>query len=189
MAALLGTSLVLVLALAIPRAAFGAEEAGANLPELWVAQKDAGAAASRNAKPAVAPDWGAQKSYVIPALEILGFQFLLNRYDRYHYGCCEFNVNASSIRRNLSNGWVTDSDGFTVNQLGHPYGGSMYHGFARSAGLNYWESLAYTVVGSAAWEIAGETTPPSRNDQITTGFGGSFLGESLFRMANLVLEQ
>lgn len=45
------------------------------------------------------------------------------------------------------------------------------------------------MVGSAAWEIAGETTPPSRNDQITTGFGGSFLGEALFRMSSLVLEQ
>jgi hypothetical protein len=39
------------------------------------------------------------------------------------------------------------------------------------------------------WEIAGETTPPSRNDQITTSFGGAFLGEALYRMANLVLEQ
>jgi hypothetical protein len=39
------------------------------------------------------------------------------------------------------------------------------------------------------WEIAGETTPPSKNDQITTSFGGSFLGESLFRMASLVLER
>ena len=28
-----------------------------------------------------------------------------------------------------------DSDPFTINQLGHPYQGSMYHGFARSAGL------------------------------------------------------
>jgi hypothetical protein len=64
----------------------------------------------------------------------------------------------------------------------------MYHGFARSAGLGYWEASAYTFLGSAFWEIAGETTPPSFNDQINTGIGGSFLGEALFRMANLVLE-
>ena len=37
----------------------------------------------------------------------------------------------------------------TVNQLGHPYQGSMYHGFARSAGFNYWESAGYTFAGSA----------------------------------------
>jgi hypothetical protein len=64
----------------------------------------------------------------------------------------------------------------------------MYFGFARSAGLGFWESFAYTFAGSALWEIAGETTPPSKNDQINTGIGGAFLGETLFRMASLVLE-
>ena len=65
----------------------------------------------------------------------------------------------------------------------------MYHGFARSAGINYWESLGYTFAGSVLWEIAGETTPPSKNDQIASGIGGSFLGEALFRMSSLVLEK
>jgi Domain of unknown function (DUF3943) len=88
----------------------------------------------------------------------------------------------------LRHSWVVENDPFQVNQLGHPYQGSIYHGFARSAGLNYWESLAYTFAGSLFWEIAGETTPPSKNDQIASGIGGSFLGESLFRMASLVLE-
>lgn len=129
-----------------------------------------------------------RKSYWIPAAEIVGFDLLLNGFNRTFIDD-DYKSNVSSIRRNLSSSWNVDKDPFTTNQLGHPYQGSVYHGFARSAGLDYWESLAYTVVGSAAWEIAGETTPPSRNDQITTGFGGSFLGESLFRMANLVLEQ
>jgi len=53
--------------------------------------------------------------------------------------------------------------------------------------LNYWEALGYTFAGSALWEIAGERSPPSRNDQINTGIGGSFLGEILFRLANLTL--
>jgi hypothetical protein len=65
----------------------------------------------------------------------------------------------------------------------------MYHGFARSAGLSYWESAGYTFAASAAWELAGERTQPSRNDQIASGIAGSFFGEALFRMANLVLEQ
>ena len=129
-----------------------------------------------------------QKSYAIPALEIVAFDFLLNQYDRHHYGCCDFDSNMRSIRRNLHSSWVTDRDPFLVNQLGHPYQGSMYHGFARSAGLDYWEGLGYTFLASAMWEIAGETTPPSRNDQINTGIGGSFLGEALFRTASLALE-
>lgn len=64
----------------------------------------------------------------------------------------------------------------------------MYNGFARSAGLNCRESLLYSNVGSFLWETGGETTDPSINDQIASGFGGSFFGEALFRMASLVLE-
>jgi len=62
------------------------------------------------------------------------------------------------------------------------------YGLARSTGLNFWESLAYSNVGSFLWKMAGETDPPSINDQITTGNAGSLLGEALFRMAGLVLE-
>ncbi|HEY2561249.1 MAG TPA: DUF3943 domain-containing protein [Caldimonas sp.] len=127
--------------------------------------------------------------YAIPALEIIGFDVLLNRFN-YAFGSNkeDYAVTLDSIRRNLHSGWGTDRDPFNVNQLGHPYQGSMYHGFARSAGFNYWESAGYTFAGSAFWEIFGETTHPSRNDQIASGIGGTFLGEALFRMSNLVLE-
>jgi hypothetical protein len=138
---------------------------------------------------AAIPPWGSRKSYAIPALEIVGFQTLLNLFDRAYFGCCDFDVTGSSIRRNLRSSWVVDSDSFSVNQLGHPYAGSIYHGFARSTGLGYWEASAYTFLGSVLWEIAGETTRPSKNDQISTGIGGSFLGEALFRMSNLWLEK
>ena len=131
----------------------------------------------------------ANKSYAIPAAAIVGFDFLLNRFDHAYFGCCDFAVTTRSIRDNLRSSWVVDRDPFLVNQLGHPYQGSMYHGFARASGLGYWEGLGYTFLGSAFWEVAGETTPPSRNDQITTGIGGAFLGEALFRMANLILER
>ena len=129
-----------------------------------------------------------EKNYAIPALEIIAFDFALNRFDKAYFGCCDFDVTMRTVRRNLRSSWVIDRDPFLVNQLGHPYQGSMYHGFARSAGLDYWEGLGYTFLASAMWEIAGETTPPSRNDQINTGIGGSFLGEALFRTASLVLE-
>jgi hypothetical protein len=134
------------------------------------------------------PALGEEKSYGIPAAEIFGFDFLLNRIDRRLYGE-DYAVSISSIRRNLHGPWVVDNDPYSVNQLLHPYQGSIYHGFARSAGLNYWTSLAYTFAGSLGWEIAGETTPPSKNDQVASGIAGSFLGESLFRMSNLVLER
>jgi hypothetical protein len=129
------------------------------------------------------------KSYVIPAVEIVGFDFLLNQFNRRFSGISDYDSNFSTMRDNLTSSWKDDKDPFNVNQLGHPYQGSIYHGFARSAGLSYWESLGYTLAGSAFWEIAGEKVPPSRNDMISTGFGGSFLGEALFRMSNLVLER
>src|SRR4029078_8822948 len=94
-------------------------------------------------------DTGSRKSYVLPALEIVGFDFLLNRYNR-HYGEQreDYKVNASTIKKHMHAEWVTDHDPFRTNQLGHPYQGSMYHGFARSAGLDYWEASAYTFLGS-----------------------------------------
>ena len=128
--------------------------------------------------------------FAVPALEIIGFDFLLNRLN-YHFGSQkeDYAVTAESIRRNLRSGWSSDRDPFNINQLGHPYQGSMYHGFARSAGFNYWEAAGYTFAGSALWEIAGETTHPSINDQVASGIGGTFLGEALFRMSNLILER
>jgi Domain of unknown function (DUF3943) len=132
----------------------------------------------------VPPDYG------LPAIEIIGFEFLLNRANRaFGTGREDYRVTSESIRRNLRSGWGTDRDPFETNQLGHPYQGAMYHGFARSAGLDYWQSAGYTFGGSALWEIAGEQTHPSRNDQVASGIGGTFLGEALFRMSNLVLER
>lgn len=129
------------------------------------------------------------KSYGAAALEILGFQLALNRVDHAFVRPDDYDVSVGSIRRNLHSSWVVDRDPFKINQLGHPYQGSVYFGLARSNGLTFWESMGYAFAGSAVWEIAGETTTPSRNDQITTSFGGSFLGEALYRMANLVLDE
>jgi hypothetical protein len=128
--------------------------------------------------------------YALPALEIIGFDFLLNRFNHaFGSGREDYAVTMDSIRRNLRSSWGTDNDPFKINQLGHPYQGAMYYGFARSAGFNYWESAGYTFAGSAFWEIFGEQTKPSRNDQVASGIGGTFLGEALFRMSSLVLEQ
>ncbi|HSN32498.1 MAG TPA: DUF3943 domain-containing protein [Ideonella sp.] len=126
----------------------------------------------------------------LPAWEIVGFQALVNRANRW-FGSQpdDYRVSLPSIRRNLTSDWGTDKDPFRINQLGHPYQGAIYQGFARSAGFDYWHSLAYTFAGSALWEIAGENTHPSRNDQVASGIGGSFLGEALYRMSSLVLER
>jgi hypothetical protein len=161
------------------------------MPQTMLAQTD-GATAEDFSQPAIgasALEFGTDKSYSIPAMEILGFDFLLNRVNHRFSGSKDYDVTGTSIRNNLRATWVTDNDPYEVNQFAHPYQGSMYHGFARSAGLGYWESAGYAFLGSAAWEIAGEKTRPAVNDQVASGIAGSFLGEALFRISSLVLEQ
>ena len=129
------------------------------------------------------------KSYILPAVEIVAMDSAVNIGGRLLINPATYRVTPASIRRNLRGSWVTDNDPFEINQFLHPYQGAMYHGIARSNGLSYWPSVAYTFAGSALWEIAGETTPPSRNDQMASGIAGSFLGEPLFRISRLLLER
>ena len=88
-----------------------------------------------SAPPVPAPyESAGRKSYLIPALEIVGFDFLLNRFDnlvaaaRLRVSC---RLDPAQPARQLGR----RQRPVHVNQLGHPYQGSMYHGFARSAGL------------------------------------------------------
>ena len=175
--------------------AHAAESAAVGLRPPPQVVRDNLAAASTNREPprqkSLPDEWGANKSYGLPALEIIEFDLLLNLFDRNFLPADErphYDTSLNSIKKNLHRSWGVDSDTFTINQLGHPYQGSIYHGIARSTGLSYWAASAYAFAGSIFWEIAGETTRPSKNDQIASGIGGSFLGEPLYRMANLVLE-
>lgn len=179
------TSAALALVLMLPNPAVAQED-----PKLDSKTQQVAPTAFADEKPTPVLNWGAGngKSYLVPAAGILLFDFSLNQFNRRVFSSSDYDSDFSSLKKNLKGGWVYDSDPFDVNQFGHPYQGSMYHGFARSAGLGYWSAAAYTALGSAAWELAGEITPPSINDQFTTGFGGSFLGEPLFRMASLLLE-
>ncbi len=130
-----------------------------------------------------------RKNYLVPALEIPSFLVLLNQYDRIAYSGTVYESGLQSSHQFLFHGpWVYDTDPFNVNQEWHPYQGATMYGFARSSGLNFWESLGYSNVGSFMWKISGETDNPSINDQITTGNAGSILGEELYRMACVVLE-
>ena len=129
------------------------------------------------------------KHHVIPALEIVFMDGLLNIVGRRLYDDGSFDVTPATIRRNARGPWVVDNDPIQINQIGHPYQGAMYHAIARATGLGYWRSAAYAFGGSVMWEIAGETTRPSWNDQVASGIAGSFLGEALFRTANLIIDK
>ncbi|HEV8337977.1 MAG TPA: DUF3943 domain-containing protein [Candidatus Polarisedimenticolia bacterium] len=158
-----------------------AEEGGSPDPVVQAAEQEA--ANSGHPDTAESPP---RRSFLVPAADIVAFDLLLNLVNRRVDGS-DYDSSWETIRRNARGPWVVDDDPFAINQLWHPYQGAAYQGFARSAGLGFWQSFAYTFAGSVLWEIAGEATPPSRNDQIASGIGGNFLGEPLFRMAAMVL--
>jgi hypothetical protein len=162
----------------------------ADKPELKTPEQQEAPTAFAAEKPEPKPGWGegSGKSFVIPAFDIIAFDYALNRYDHYVVDDQVYGSPSSNFRQNIRRRWVVDTDPFAVNQFYHPYQGSMYQQFARSAGLGFWASSVYTFMGSALWETAGEHTAPSINDQVATGIGGNFLGEPLFRMASLLLE-
>ena len=162
---------------------------------LLVSGLGAGCAARSNVQPDLTQEAdgrdksGGHKSYVLPVVEIVAMDAIVNRVGAMILDPATFEVSPTTIRRNLRGPWVVDDDPFEINQFGHPYQGAMYHGIARSNGLGYWPSMVYTFAGSAMWEIAGETTPPSFNDQVASGVAASFLGESLFRISRLLLDR
>lgn len=171
--------------LLIASPAFAQERPALNAP----AQQEA-PVAFPGKEPAPELHWGVGhgKSFAVPAYEIIGEEVLLNRVDHYTQDEATYPSMISNFQRNFHKRWVVDNDKFSTNQFSHPYQGTIYQGFARSAGLDFWESSAYTMGGSLLWEYAGESTLPSINDQVATGIGGLFLGEPLFRMASLLLE-
>ncbi|MBL0124695.1 MAG: DUF3943 domain-containing protein [Betaproteobacteria bacterium] len=79
--------------------------------------------------------------------------------------------------------WAVDNDPFGVNQLGHPYQGSIYHRFARTSDSSYWSRSPTRLRAAHSGEIAERRHRRSRNDQIASGIGGTFLGEALFRLS------
>jgi hypothetical protein len=122
----------------MPSAGFSEEPASTARPtpsRRW--QADPTAPAPEISNQVLSWEPGAGKSYSIPAAEIIGFDFLLNQFDRHFIDAGEYGSNFSTFWHNLTHKWVVDNDPFATNQFLHPYQGSMYHGFARPAGLSY----------------------------------------------------
>ncbi|WP_028972984.1 DUF3943 domain-containing protein [Spirochaeta cellobiosiphila] len=88
--------------------------------------------------------------------------------------------------RHLSNPWVWDNDEFSVNQLGHPYQGSLAYGSARGAGWDFNHSVYATMVSSVTWELFMENETPSKNDFIITTLGGTASGEIAYRLSQAI---
>jgi hypothetical protein len=99
-----------------------------------------------------------------------------------------FRISGESWWNNIQNGFEWDDNNFSTNQFAHPFHGSLYYNAARSNGYNYWESIPFTFAGSFMWEYFGETHHPSINDWYSTAVGGIAMGESLYRLSSMVLD-
>ena len=129
----------------------------------------------------------AKPDYLLAAAEAVGLNLSIWAYDRYLYQVEWARISFNSVKTNLNTGFVWDADGFETNQFAHPYHGSLYFSAARSLGIDYWRAVPYPFMGSLMWELFFETEYPSINDFITTPLGGIILGETTFRLSNLIL--
>jgi len=88
-----------------------------------------------------------------------------------------------TIRDNFTLPWEwEDTDGFLVNQLGHPYQGAIYFTAGRVNGFGFYQSLFFSSLGSLTWETMGESKRASINDVLTTIPGSMAMGEMLYRL-------
>jgi hypothetical protein len=124
----------------------------------------------------------------VSPVEIVGQTVGMNLFNRAFNPDPTYHVTWPIIKSHFTDGWWYDQDKFLTNQFAHPYEGSLYFNTARSTGHGFWVSSAAAFVGSLTWELFAESEPPSINDQITTTVAGSFLGEILYRMSNVVLD-
>ena len=114
--------------------------------------------------------------------EVVLFNIFITTFNRVVTQSPFANISLETIGRNIVHPWVWDQDEFEMNQIGHPYQGSIYFAAGRANGFNFWQSFAFTAFGSLMWEYTMENEPPSFNDLIHTPIGGSFLGEMFHRI-------
>jgi hypothetical protein len=127
------------------------------------------------------------KAYLLALGEVVGIDVAIWGFD-YLKGSPFAQITGDSIKDNFRKGWIIDTDDFWANSLMHPVHGNLTYNAARSLGLNFYESFGYSFFGSYLWEQFAEIQPPSINDMVNTPFGGSMLGEAMFRMSRLILD-
>lgn len=126
-------------------------------------------------------------NYWVPALEALAIDGGGWALDRFVFQEEFSRVPLSEAVKGPLRHWEWDDDDFDTNQFLHPWHGALVFTAARSSGVGFWPSLLYPAVSSLLWESFTEVQAPSINDQIVTPLGGAIFGESLHRLAHLVL--
>jgi hypothetical protein len=97
-------------------------------------------------------------------------------------------ISWKTAEASMRHGFEWDPNQFFNNFFSHPYHGNTYYNAARTNGMNFWESSAMAMSGSAMWEMFMESEFPAFNDWVMTTLGGIALGEGTFRFSSQVLD-
>ena len=120
--------------------------------------------------------------------ELMLVQALPSFYNQYVQDAVWADISIQTIKNNFAYPWQWDDNAFVNNQFSHPYHGNLYFNAARTNGYNFWQSFAWPFVGSFMWETMGEAWAPAPNDFVNTSLGGVVLGETLYRLSSLTLD-
>jgi len=134
------------------------------------------------------PDCHPPKRFWVAAGELMVVQLIPFTVNRFVRNAKWARISLDSWEENLENPWVFDNDAFVNNQFSHPYHGSLYFNTARTNGYSFWQSAPWAFAGSLMWELFFERWPPAPNDFIATSMGGITLGETLYRLSSLTLD-
>ncbi|QQO09330.1 DUF3943 domain-containing protein [Breznakiella homolactica] len=122
------------------------------------------------------------KNYIAAIGETLFSNAVLWAANRFIAGAEYAEVSPATWKKNLTRWWDWDQSTFITNQIGHPYQGSFYHAAGRANGFSFYESIAFDALGSATWELFGESIRPALNDFLVTVPGAASVGEILHRL-------
>jgi hypothetical protein len=131
---------------------------------------------------------GGEKRFWRAAGEVALLEIVPWSFNRYVSNAEFAHISIDTIKANFETGFTYDRDHFDTNQSSHPFHGSLFFNAARTNGYSYWESGAFTLVGSFLWEGFMEKEPPAINDLVNTTLGGMTRGEIQFRLSNIVLD-
>ena len=88
----------------------------------------------------------------IAAGEVFSFNIFITTFNRVVTRSEFADISLSTMAHNITHLWVWDQDEFEINQIGHPYQGSVYFAAGRANGFNFWQSFVFAAFGSLMWE-------------------------------------
>jgi len=133
--------------------------------------------------------YGTERRFLRATGEVFAQSLVQNLFGKYVMGEKEgFTVSWDTIEENLHAGMNWDDNAFSTNNFRHPYQGGLYYSAGRSNHYDFYQSSMFAFAGSWGWEYLGEAHNPSFNDFVNTAVGGIILGEVMYRLSTMVLD-